>query len=127
MILNIKRFLKAKGITMMKSRLIYLAAISLISSSFLFSQAAFSATKLSDTQLRTETETNTALVKVPDTFDCDKDMSDAECTRLQYEHYANPAEHAYNEFLKNETTNPLRDKVIKQPLLTQPLQKNNAP
>ena len=112
---------------MMKTRLISLATVSLLSSSFLFSTTTFAATKLSDKQLRTETETNTALVKVPDTFDCDKDMSDADCTRLQYEHYANQVDSAYDQFLKNETTTPLRDKVIKQPLLTQPMQKTNAP
>ncbi len=112
---------------MMKTRLIYLATVGLFSSTFLFSQTAFSATKLTDTQLRTETEANTTLVKVPDTFDCDKDMSDADCTRLQYEHYANQVDSAYDQFVKTETTNPLRDNVIKQPLLTQPLQKTNAP
>ncbi len=91
------------------------------------SSGAIAAEKLNDKELRHATESNATLVKVPDTFDCEKNMSDADCTRLQYEHYANQVDSAYDQFIKTETTNPLRNRVIKQPLLTQPLEKPNVP
>ncbi|WP_156935828.1 hypothetical protein [Alkanindiges illinoisensis] len=112
---------------MIKPRLIYLSSMGLLLGSTLFSSLGYAATELSDRALRHETEANPAQANVADVLDCPKDMREAECTRLQYERYANQTDRSYNEFLKNETTNPLRNRVIKQPLLTQPLDNPSAP
>ncbi len=112
---------------MIKPRPIYVAAFSILSASLFMSSNILAASKLTDKELSHTTEANPALVNVPDVLDCPEDMPDVDCTRLQYENYANQTDRSYDEFLKNETTNPLRNKVIKQPLLTQPLEKPNAP
>ena len=112
---------------MIKPRLIYLSGLGVLLGSTLFSSLGYAATELSDRALRHETEANPAKANVAEVLDCPKDMREAECTRLQYERYANQTDRSYNEFLKNETTNPLRNRVIKQPLLTQPLDNPSAP
>ncbi|XID75075.1 hypothetical protein ACF3NA_00400 [Alkanindiges sp. WGS2144] len=112
-------------LTLHKPRLVYITALSLLLGGALFSGASHAATPLSDTALSQETETNHSELDVPDVLDCDKDMRKAECNRLQYENYANQTDRSYNEFLKNETNNPLRNRIIKQPLLTQPLEKSS--
>lgn len=89
--------------------------------------SAFAATELSDRALRQQTEANHSDSNVAEVLDCDKDMSREACSRLQYERYAKHTDRSYDEFLRNETTNPLRNQVIKQPLLTQPLENPSAP
>lgn len=88
---------------------------------------AFAATELTDRALRQQTEANHSDSNVAEVLDCDKDMSREACNRLQYERYAKQTDRSYDEFLRNETTNPLRNQVIKQPLLTQPLENPTAP
>lgn len=112
---------------MINTRQIYLSGLALLLGSSLFSTFSNAATELSDRALSHQTESNPAKTDIPEVLDCPKDMRDAECTRLQYERYANHTDRSYDEFLRNETTNPLRNRVIKQPLLTQPLEKPNAP
>ncbi|RYY78627.1 MAG: hypothetical protein EOO69_09750 [Moraxellaceae bacterium] len=112
---------------MMNTRQIYLSSLALLLGSSLFSTVSYAATELSDPALRHETEANPAKTDIPEVLDCPKDMRDAECTRLQYERYANHTDRSYDEFLRNETTNPLRNRVIKQPLLTQPLDNPSSP
>jgi hypothetical protein len=112
---------------MINSRQIYLAGLGLLLGSSIFSTLSYAATELSDRALRHETEANPAKAEIPEVLDCPKDMREAECTRLQYERYTNQTDRSYNEFLKNEITNPLRNRVIKQPLLTQPLENPSAP
>lgn len=107
--------------------LIYRAMWGFLLGASIASSASFAATPLSDRALRQQTEANRAITNVVEVLDCPKDMREAECTRLQYERYANQTDRSYNEFLKNETTNPLRNRVIKQPLLTQPLDNPSAP
>ena len=104
-----------------------LMILSVVSIWLTVSSGTFAAEKLNDKELRHATETNTSLVSVRDVLDCPKDMPEADCNRLQYENYANQVDRSYDEFLKTETTNPLRNRVIKQPLLTQPLEKPNVP
>ena len=88
---------------------------------------AFAATELTDRALRQQTEANHSDSNMAEVLDCDKDMSREACNRLQYERYAKQTDRSYDEFLRNETTNPLRNQVIKQPLLTQPLENPTAP
>lgn len=107
--------------------LIYRAMWGFLLGASIASSASFAATPLSDRALRQQTEANPAITNVVEVLDCPRDMREAECTRLQYERYANQTNRSYNEFLKTETTNPLRNRVIKQPLLTQPLENRNAP
>lgn len=111
----------------MNTRQIYLSGLALLLGSSIFSTFGNAATELSDRALSRETEANPAKTEVPEVLDCPKDMREAECTRLQYERYANHTDRSYDEFLRNETTNPLRNRVIKQPLLTQPLENPNTP
>lgn len=111
---------------MMNSRLIY-TALPVLLSSVLASSITVAATKLSDRALRQATETSHSNTSVTEVLDCSKEMSQEACNRLQYERYARQSGASYEEFLRNETVNPLRNQVIKQPLLTQPLNTPNAP
>lgn len=111
---------------MIKPHAINYSILGVLTTALWITSPAFSAEKLNEQQLRHATEANPALVNVPDVLDCPKDMPEADCNRLQYENYANQTDRSYNEFLKNETNNPLRNRVIKQPLLTQPLEKPSA-
>lgn len=110
-----------------KSRNKSLMMLTVLNVALVSTSGAFAAEKLNDKELRHATETNTSLVSVRDVLDCPKDMPEADCNRLQYENYANQVDRSYDEFLKRETTNPLTNRVIKQPLLTQPLEKPNMP
>jgi hypothetical protein len=112
---------------MINSRQIYLTGLGLLLGSSIFSTLSYAATELSDRALSQETEANPAKADIPEVLDCPEEMREAECTRLQYERFANQTDRSYNEFLRNETTNPLRNRVIKQPLLTQPLENPTAP
>lgn len=109
-----------------KPRQIYRFSLGLLLGSTIFSAPGYAASELSDRALRQATENNHSQVNVPEVLDCDTDMRQEECNRLQYERYANNADRSYDEFLRNETVSPLRTQVIKQPLLTQPLENPGA-
>lgn len=111
----------------MMNNLNYSIALSVLLGASLISSSVSAATKLSDRALRQETETSHSNTNATKVIDCSKNMSKEQCNRLQYERYAKQTGVSYDEFLRTETVNPLRNQVIKQPLLTQPLENPSVP
>lgn len=89
------------------------------------SASGFAAEKLSDADLRQVVDVSTAHLHIDEMIQCPKNMEATRCEQLKTLRYASEGQtkNSYRLFLNEETQNPLSNQVIKQPLLTQPMQR----
>lgn len=87
------------------------------------STAVFAAKELTDRELRATAESDTAVLKTSIIIQCPKNMEAVECERLKTLRFAGEeqTQQSYDQFLNTQTQNPISN-VVKQPLLTQPMQ-----
>lgn len=86
--------------------------------------ASFAAKELSDRELRATADSNTAVLTTSIILQCPKNMEPVACERLKTLRYAREGQtqRSYDQFLNHQTENPISNQVIKQPLMTQPMQ-----
>lgn len=88
------------------------------------SMSGFAAKELSDRELRATADSNTAVLTTSIILQCPKNMEPVACERLKTLRYAREGQtqRSYDQFLNQQTENPISNQVIKQPLMTQPMQ-----